>query len=94
MKKSKKKSKKSWAEKLFYLTWRRLWIIIVGWFVAVLLHNAFYALGIYFGGENFWGQGGDEPVFFIIAVIVMPIYFIISLGYTFYKTMVGRSIND
>ncbi len=86
-KRGKRKSNKSRAEKLFRLSWRRLWIIVVGWFVVVLLHNALYGLGIYFGGENFWGEGGDEPFFFIIAIIVMPIYFIISIGYTFYKSL-------
>jgi len=47
----------------------------VGVFVFVLLHNAVYGLFIYFFGADFW-NGGDEPVFFILAVIVCPLGFL------------------
>lgn len=48
-----------------------------GLLVSVLLHNAIYGLFIYFFGEDFW-NGGDEPVFFIMAVIVCPIGFLVG----------------
>ena len=48
-----------------------------GLLVSVLLHNAIYGLFIYFFGEDFW-NGGDEPFFFIMAVIVCPIGFLVG----------------
>ena len=51
----------------------------VGMPLFVVLHNAVYALFIYFFGEGFWGGiGGDEPVFFIMAVFVSPIAFLVG----------------
>ena len=40
--------------------------------VFAILHNVAYMLGIMWFGESAWGNG-DEPVFFILAVIVCPI---------------------
>jgi hypothetical protein len=48
-----------------------------GFFVSFLLHNAVYALFIRFFGEGFW-NGGDEPFFFIMAVIVCPLGFLVG----------------
>jgi len=74
--------KQNKLDRYFLLNWRKVWIIVVGWFVAVMLHNFVYAMGIYFGGENFWGVGGDEAVFFIIAIILIPIYVLVVLVYS------------
>jgi len=46
--------------------------------VCAVLHNLVYALCIVLFGEEFWGEGGDEPVFFILAVIVCPAVFLTS----------------
>ena len=46
-----------------------------GFFVSVLLHNAIYGLFIHFFGADFW-NGGDEPVFFIMAIFVCPLGFL------------------
>ena len=48
-----------------------------GFFVFVFLHNAIYALFIHFFGAEFW-NGGDEPVFFIMATIVCPLGFLVG----------------
>lgn len=48
-----------------------------GIIVSILLHNAIYGLFIHFFGTEFW-NGGDEPVFFIMAVIVCPIGFLVG----------------
>jgi len=45
--------------------------------VSIFLHNAIYALFIYLFGAGFW-NGGDEPFFFIIAVFVCPIGFLVG----------------
>jgi len=77
--------KKNNFDKYLLLDWKRLLIFVGAWFLAVILHNVIYALGIYFFGENFWGVGGDEPLFFIIAIIIIPVYFIISVIYNLIK---------
>jgi hypothetical protein len=46
--------------------------------VGILLHNAVYGLFIYFFGADFW-NGGDEPFFFIIGLIVCPLGFIVGV---------------
>ena len=50
----------------------------VGLPVFAVLHNLVYALLILWFGEDFWGSTGDEPVFFILAVIVCPIGFLVG----------------
>jgi len=50
-----------------------------GFFVSVLLHNLVYGLFIALFGANFWNKiGGDEPVFFFIALFVCPILFLVG----------------
>ena len=48
---------------------------ILGFFVFSVLHNLVYGLFIYWFGADFWDRIGtsDEPVFFIIAVIICPL---------------------
>ncbi len=56
-------------------------VSVAGFFVSVLLHNFIYGLFIHFFGKDFWnriGTGGDEPVFFILAIVVCPIGFLIG----------------
>jgi len=48
-----------------------LWLSGQAFLLGVALHAAIYALAIVAFGWGFWGQG-DEPVFFIIALIVVP----------------------
>jgi len=47
---------------------------------SVLLHNFTYGLLTHFFGPDFWGPAGsgDEPVFFIIAIFVCPIGFLVG----------------
>ncbi len=51
-----------------------------GFFVSIFLHNAIYGLFIHFFGADFWDRIGlgDEPVFFIIAIFVCPIAFLVG----------------
>ena len=48
-----------------------LWLTAQAFLLSVALHGAIYALGILCFGWGFWGQG-DEAVFFIIALFVVP----------------------
>jgi hypothetical protein len=52
----------------------------VGITVSVVLHNAIYGLFIYFFGVDFWDRVGlpDEPVFFILGLVVCPLAFIVG----------------
>jgi len=49
---------------------------ILGFFVSVLLHNAIYALILV---KLLDMPDSDEPVFFIVAVIVCPIVFAVGV---------------
>ncbi len=69
--KKKTKSKKKSKENFFQLTWRKMYILVVGGFISILLHNLWYAI-----------FGWEEAVFFIIVVILIPLYFIISVIYS------------
>jgi len=53
----------------------------IGAVVSVILHNAFYGVFIHFFGADFWDRigTGDEPVFFILAIIVCPIAFLVGV---------------
>ena len=59
------------------LTRSRLLAVVAAWFLAVVLHNVTYALF-----RDHWGPGGDEPVFFLLAVVVIPLYLACALVYT------------
>ena len=65
-------------DKYLLLSWKRVLIIAGAWVLSVLLHNVIY--GLFY--EHFSRTGGDEAVFFILAVVVIPLYSIISLVYT------------
>ena len=53
-------------------------------FVSILLHNFIYGIFVHFFGEGIWGGvGGDEPVFFILGIIVFPaLYLLGAIGTT------------
>lgn len=71
-------------DKLLRLTWKKVAAIFVAWLSAVLLHNAVYALF-----RDSFGPGGDEPFFFLLAVIVIPAYFSVSVVYTLARIVLG-----
>jgi len=82
--------KQNKLDKWFLLTWKKAWIIIISWFLAFVLHNLVYALFF----NYFESTGGDEPFFFIIAVIVIPIYFILCFIYTLIKMIKNKNLFD
>ena len=45
---------------------------------SAILHNLVYGLCIAWFGEDFWGPGGDESVFFVLALLVFPALFVLS----------------
>jgi hypothetical protein len=66
-------------DKLFLLSWKKVWIMVVGGFVSIMLHNFWYAI-----------FGFEEAVFFIIVIFIIPSYFIISVIYTIIKKLRKR----
>jgi len=50
----------------------------VGIPASIFLHNAVYGLFIHWFGADFW-NGGDEPFFFVMAVIVCPLGFLVGV---------------
>ena len=52
-----------------------------GIIVSILLHNVIYGLFIQWFGADFWERigTGDEPFFFILAIIVCPIGFLVGV---------------
>ncbi len=63
--------------------------------VSVFLHNAIYGLFIYWFGEDFWERSGvgDEPVFFIIALLSVVAFVVGIIGslVIFIKGLFSRS---
>lgn len=64
------------------LNWKRILLIIGTFIVSAVLHNVVYAI-----------TGIEEAFFFIIAVIVIPLYFIVSLIYTLGKFLLKKIHN-
>ncbi len=59
----------------------------VGFMPGILLHNLVYGLFILLFGADVWDKtgGGDEPFFFIFAIIVCPLAFLIgTIGGAYY----------
>ena len=52
----------------------------VGVFVSILLHGVIYGLFILLLGEGFWDRTGitDEPFFFIMAIFVCPLAYLVG----------------
>ena len=62
---------------------RKLFFIVTGASAALIpicaiLHNLVYGLCMMWFGGDFWGTGGDEAVFFILAIIVCPALFVLG----------------
>ncbi len=61
--------------------------------ICAILHNLVHGLFIAWFGEGFWERyvgGGDEPVFFILAVFVCPALFLVAAVGSIALLMKGR----
>ena len=83
-----KKQKEGKLDKYFLFTGRKLVYLLLVFIGSVILHNLIYALFY----DYYSGTGGDEPFFFIIAVIIIPLYFLIMLIYTLVKKIRDKTI--
>lgn len=64
-------------DKLLRLTFKKCLFIVAAWVLCVVMYNVLYALF-----RDYFGPHGDEPFFFLLAVVVVPLYFVVSLVYT------------
>ncbi len=64
---------------LFLISWKKLWIIVVGGFVSILLHNIISAL-----------LNVEEAFFFILVIFVIPIYFLVMVVYSIVYWLMRR----
>ena len=56
---------------LFLLSWKKLWIVVVGGFVSIVLHNLISGLFEI-----------EEAFFFILVIFVLPIYLVVATIYS------------
>ena len=80
--------KENYWDKCFFLNWKKVLLILSAWVLSVLLHNLIYALFY----THFKYPGGDEVFFFIIAVIIIPLYAFISFIYTMIRMIKDKSL--
>ena len=66
-------------EDYLFLDIQKAGMIVFAFILAILLHNFIYAL------FNF-----EEPVFSILATIIIPLYFLISVIYTIFHHIKRR----
>ncbi|MCK5043583.1 hypothetical protein KAR52_01100 [Candidatus Pacearchaeota archaeon] len=74
------KLKKTKKTNFFLLTWKKTGITLMIWVGAVVIHNLVYAFFLGVFNIEF-----EEPVFFTLAVLIIPIYFIVCLIYSLIK---------
>jgi hypothetical protein len=79
----------------------RVFLIMAGsagaaFLLSVVLHNLVYGLLIWWFGEDFWGAqgGGDEAFFFIIAIFVCPLVFLVGTVGSIVMFILGRRGSD
>lgn len=75
------------ADKYLLLNWKRILLIIGAWFLAVILHNLIYGLF----PSYFDASGGDEPFFFLIAIVFIPLYAAVALVYTIARLLMRKA---
>lgn len=64
-------------KRLFLLSWKKLLIALGVGCVSVVLHNILSAF-----------IGGEEGVFFVIAIFIVPLYIVAAFLYTIYKKVI------
>ena len=50
---------------------------VIGFPIFALLHNVVYGIFIHFFGKDF-RNGGDEPFFFVMAIVICPLGFLVG----------------
>jgi len=73
-----------------------LWLTAQAFLLGIVLHNALYALFWHFACGILWGKvcAGDEPVFFVIALLVVPAGFIVGAIGRMWDWAVAKPIEE
>ena len=71
-----------------------LWLTAQAFLLGIVLHNAIYALFIFCFGWGFWDRFGDEPVFFIIALCLVPAGFIVGAIGRMWEWAVAKPVEE
>ncbi len=79
--------RKNKFDKYFLFSWRKIAITLMIWIAAVFFHNMIYAFVVGVLKINLV----DEPFFFIIAVIIIPLYIIAVTVYSLVKKFMRMS---
>jgi len=72
MKKRARKEKNSYMS-VFLLSWKKVYLVIILWIACAVLHNVISDFGF------------EEPIFFVLSVLVIPIFLIFSGVYSLFK---------
>ena len=72
------------ADKWLLLDLKKLLLIPSAWVACVVLHNLIYGLF-----QQYFAPRGDEPFFFLLAVVVIPCYALACLVYTAARLFIG-----
>jgi len=59
------------GKNFFLLSWKKLWVIVVGGFASIILHNLISGL-----------MAVEEVFFFVIVVFIIPIYTLIAIPFS------------
>ena len=65
--------------------------------ICAILHNLVYGLLIAWFGKGFWERhvpGGDEPVFFVLALLVCPALFLLGTVGSIVLLIKGKVAQD
>lgn len=71
-----------------------LWLTAQAFLLGVALHNAIYALFIFCFGWGFGGGFGDEAVFFVIAIFLVPAGFIVGAIGRIWEWAIVRPVGE
>jgi lipopolysaccharide export LptBFGC system permease protein LptF len=71
--------------KYFILNWKRTLIVIIVGLISILIHNLIYILTNYVLGKPF-----SEFFFWLIAIVGVPLYFLIAILYTLHLKLEKR----
>jgi hypothetical protein len=64
-------------DKILRFTWHRAAFIVALWALCVVLHNAVYAML-----HSYFAPNGDEVLFFVLAILVLPLFTVVSAVYS------------
>lgn len=75
-------------DKFLRFTWPNALLLVAAWVLCVILHNLLYVVF-----NDYFAPHGDEPFFFLLAVVVIPLYTAASIIYTIATSLTRQFAN-